>query len=75
MSIYPTGRGKAANIEGKGQVPLTPYLTLPCNQKNGHSEVPMADIDSKIQRLFVPTEVDGLSQMNRYLDNTQNRTR
>ena len=51
MCIFPIGRGKAANIEGKGQEPLTPYLTLPCNQKNGHSEVPMADIDSKIQTL------------------------
>ena len=63
-----------------GREPLKPYLTLPCNQKNGHSEVPMANIDSKIQRLCVPTsgktptEVDGLSQMNCYLDNTQNRT-
>ena len=52
MCIFPTGRGKAANIEGKGQEPLKPYLTLPCNQKNGHSEVPMADIDSKIKTCY-----------------------
>ena len=49
MFIFLTGRGKAASIEGKEQEPLKPYLTLPCNQKNDHSEVSMADIDTKIQ--------------------------
>ena len=38
------------------------------------------NLNIQFQRLCVPTsgntptEVDGLSQMNRYLDNTQNRT-